>query len=60
MMRDGSQGLITGLKAEFSLDDPIANSSQLSLPSVTMPAPGPWPGAPLPSLLTTVASNGDR
>jgi hypothetical protein len=30
-----SQGFLTGPKAEFSLDEPIANSSQLSLPSVT-------------------------
>jgi hypothetical protein len=40
------------LKAEFSFDDPMANSSQLSLPKVTMPA---WA-----SLVTTVASKGDR
>src|SRR6218665_3107668 len=41
-----SQGLRTGAgpgwpqgaTAEFSLDEPIANSSQLSLPSVTAPA----------------------
>ena len=36
--RLSSQGLRTGPKAEFSLDEPIANSSQLSLPSVTVPA----------------------
>jgi hypothetical protein len=40
------------LKAEFSLDEPIANSSQLSLPSVTVPARA--------SLATTVASKGER
>ncbi len=33
-----SHGFCTGPKAEFSLAEPIANSSQLSLPSVTMPA----------------------
>ena len=37
--RDASQGLRTGWNAEFSLPEPIANSSQLSLPNVTMPAP---------------------
>jgi hypothetical protein len=35
-----SHGFLTGPKAEFSFDEPIANSSQLSLPSVTMPAGG--------------------
>ena len=62
-----SQGLRTGVgavvptagTATFSLAEPMANSSQLSLPSVTMPAPTGSPGAPIPSRLTTVASNGD-
>ena len=45
-----SQGLRTGPKAEFSLAEPIANSSQLSLPSVTAPASA--------SRATTVASKG--
>ena len=52
-----SQGLVTLPKAEFSLAEPIANSSQLSLPTVTMPAP---PDADAPSFCTSVASNGDR
>jgi hypothetical protein len=55
-----SQGLSTGPKAEFSLAEPIANSSQLSLPSSTVPAPGPRPGSPGPSRATTVASKGLR
>src|SRR4051812_5573604 len=33
-----SQGLRTGPKNEFSLDDPIANSSMLVLPRITAPA----------------------
>jgi len=45
-----SQGLRTGPKAEFSLDEPIANSSQLSLPRLTQPA--------CARRATTVASNG--
>ena len=48
--RVGSQGLCTGPKAEFSLAEPIANSSQLSLPRVTVPAAA--------RRATTVASNG--
>src|SRR3989344_4397205 len=40
-----------GATAEFSLAEPMANSSQLSLPSVTAPA--------LASLVTTVAPKGD-
>src|ERR1700694_1605364 len=32
------QGLITGPKHEVSFDDPIANSSLLSLPSMTAPS----------------------
>ncbi len=33
-----SHGFLTGPKNEFSLEEPIANSSQFNLPSVTMPA----------------------
>src|SRR6185369_11472224 len=33
-----SRGFRTGLNAEFSVDDPMANSSQLSLPRTTAPA----------------------
>ena len=59
-MRARSQGLRTGTAwskptagtATFSLDEPIANSSQLSLPRVTAPASA--------SLRTTVASKGER
>ena len=47
-----SHGFLTGAKAEFSFDEPIANSSQLSLPSVTVPAAA--------RRATTVASNGLR
>ena len=47
-----SQGLVTAPKAEFSLAEPMANSSQLSLPNVTMPAER--------RRCTTVASNGER
>src|SRR5579862_4551640 len=36
--RSMSQGLPTGPYAEFSVDDPIANSSQLVLPTHTAPA----------------------
>ena len=56
--RLGSHGLCTGRYAEFSLAEPIANSSQLSLPSVMAPAPGGPPATPAPSRATTVASNG--
>jgi hypothetical protein len=45
-----SHGFFTAPKAEFSLAEPMANSSQLSLPSVTMPAAR--------NFSTTVASNG--
>ena len=34
----GFHGLRTGLKALFSFDEPIANSSQLSFPTITAPA----------------------
>src|SRR5207237_9087961 len=36
--RSVSQGLRTMPNAEFSFDDPIANSSQLVLPTMTAPA----------------------
>ncbi len=45
-----SHGFFTGPKAEFSLAEPIANSSQFTLPSVTMPA--------ALNFWTTVASKG--
>src|SRR5579863_962745 len=45
-----SHGFFTGPNAEFSFDEPIANSSMLVLPSVTMPARA--------KRSTTVASNG--
>ena len=47
----GSQGLRTGPKKLVSFDEPIANSSMFSLPSITVPA------ALRPT--TTVASYGD-
>src|SRR5919201_207387 len=37
-IRDRSQGLCVGWNAEFSVDDPMANSSMFVLPSSTMPA----------------------
>ena len=37
-MREVSHGLRTTPNAEFSFDDPIANSSQLALPTITAPA----------------------
>src|SRR5436190_20438065 len=37
-IRSGSQGLREGPKAECSVEDPIANSSQLVLPTMTAPA----------------------
>ena len=51
-MRLVSQGLVTAPKAEFSLAEPMANSSQLTLPKVTMPA--------VRRRSTTVASKGER
>ena len=50
--RLSSQGFRVTWKAEFSVLEPIANSSQLSLPSVTVPASA--------RRATTVASNGLR
>src|ERR1700745_2629980 len=50
--RSRSHGLSTGPKAEFSFDEPIANSSWLVLPSSGAPASA--------SLLTTVAVYGGR
>ena len=51
-VRVGSHGLRAGPNAEFSLDEPIANSSQLVLPTMTAPARS--------SRSTTVASYGGR
>ena len=34
----GFHGFLTGPNAEFSFDEPIANSSMLSLPTETVPA----------------------
>jgi hypothetical protein len=51
-IRDWSQGFLTGLNAEFSLEEPMANSSQFNLPSVTTPASA--------SFATTDASKGER
>jgi hypothetical protein len=36
------QGLTTGPKAEVSFDEPMANSSLLSLPSMTAPSRQSW------------------
>ncbi len=36
--RSSAQGLRTGLKALFSLDEPMANSSMFSLPRLMAPA----------------------
>ena len=36
--RSSATGLRTGPKAEFSFDDPMANSSQLVFPMITPPA----------------------
>ncbi len=36
--RARSQGLRVGLKAEYSVEEPMANSSMLPLPSITAPA----------------------
>ena len=36
--RSGSHGLCVGPKPEFSVDEPIANSSMLVLPRIGMPA----------------------
>ena len=51
-MRSSAHGFRTGPNAEFSFDDPIANSSQLVLPTMTAPA--------VSSRVTTVASYGGR
>src|SRR5579862_5521413 len=37
--RRRSRGLRVGPKAEFSVEDPMANSSRLVLPTITAPAP---------------------
>ncbi len=49
-VRESSQGLRVGPNAEFSVDEPIANSSQLALPTTTAPA--------CSRRVTTVASYG--
>ena len=49
--RSVSQGLRDGPNAEFSVDEPMPNSSQMVLPTITAPARS--------SLSTTVALNGD-
>src|SRR6186997_2555321 len=49
-IRSRFQGLRTGPNAEFSFDEPIANSSQLVLPTMTAPAAS--------RRATAVASNG--
>ena len=46
--RARSQGFLVVKKAEFSVEEPMANSSMLSLPRITAPASR--------SLVTTVAS----
>ena len=51
-VRSAAQGLRVGPYAEFSVDDPIANSSQLVLPTITAPAAS--------SRSTTAASYGGR
>src|SRR5687768_14135092 len=50
--RDGSWGLRVGPKAEFSVDEPMANSSRLVLPTTMAPA--------ATTRSTTVASYGGR
>src|ERR1700754_4588810 len=37
-MRERSHGFLVGPYAEYSVDEPIANSSMLVLPSITVPA----------------------
>src|SRR5262249_33665257 len=37
-VRSSAQGLCVGPNAEFSVEDPMANSSQLVLPTTTAPA----------------------
>src|SRR5690349_24828177 len=51
-VRDGSNGLDVGPNAEFSVDEPIANSSMLVRPNGMAPAAR--------SLVITVASYGAR
>ena len=50
--RDGSAGFLTGPKWHVSVEDPMANSSQFTLPTTTAPASC--------SRVTTVASKGER
>src|SRR5205823_14434802 len=49
-MRSSAHGFLTGPNAEFSFDDPIANSSQFVLPMMIAPAAS--------RRRTTVASKG--
>src|SRR4051812_9337442 len=49
-IRSGAQGLRVGPNAEFSVEEPIANSSQLVFPTTTAPAAS--------SRSTAVALNG--
>src|SRR5437667_11926034 len=49
-MRSSAQGFLVTPNAEFSVDEPIANSSQFVFPTITAPAAS--------SRITTVASNG--
>src|SRR5215471_4394620 len=51
-MRSRAQGFRAGPNAEFSVDEPIANSSQLVLPTMTAPAAS--------SRATAVASYGGK
>jgi hypothetical protein len=37
-IRSSAQGFRVGANAEFSVDDPIANSSQFVFPTITAPA----------------------
>src|SRR6478672_1448668 len=49
-IRSGAHGFLVGPNAEFSVDEPIANSSQFVFPTITPPAAS--------SRSTAVASNG--
>ena len=51
-MRSGAQGLRVGPYAECSVDEPMPNSSQLVLPTITAPASS--------RRVTAVASYGGR
>jgi len=43
--REASQGLCVGPKPEFSVDEPMANSSMLVFPRITAPADSSRPTA---------------